>query len=210
METIMDARIRNNRELLIRFLKGAEQKLEFEIDCPMEQRIKFIYSIIFPGFSKIRFNLRFLIARIAQYIDYSPVKVFLYRLIGMKIGKGVFLSPDVILDPHFPELIDIGDYAIIGWGTHLFCHDFSGSKYYVGRITIGKGAVIGGFSVVRGGVTIGENAQVASTCIVYKDVPQNYYLDSVVLLNRALVEVYRQDIGAADTGAEKALEETNK
>ena len=135
-----------------------------------------------------------MIARISQYIDYSPVKVFLYRLTGMKIGKGVFLSPDVILDPHFPELIEIGDYAIIGWGTYLFCHEYNVGKYRLGRITIGKGAVIGGFSVIRGGVTIGENAQVASTCIVYKDVPENYYLDSVILLNRALVDVYRRDI----------------
>jgi acetyltransferase-like isoleucine patch superfamily enzyme len=99
----------------------------------------------------------------------------------------------VILDPHFPELINIGDYVIIGWGTHLFCHDYDGKTYRLGRITIGKGAVIGGFSIIRGGVTIGENAQVASTCIVYKDVPENYYLDSVILLNRALVDVYRED-----------------
>jgi acetyltransferase-like isoleucine patch superfamily enzyme len=111
----------------------------------------------------------------------------------MKIGRGVFLSPDVILDPHFPELIEIQDYAIIGWGTHLFCHEYNGGTYRLGRIVVGRGAVIGGFSLIRGGVTIGEKAQVASTCIVYKDVPNNYYLDSVILLNRALLDVYKDD-----------------
>ena len=190
---MMQEKIRANRELLRAFLRGKEPKLEFEVDCGIEERIKFIYSVIFPGGRKILFYFRFLIARIAQYIDYSPAKVFLYRLIGMKIGKGAFLSPDVILDPHFPELIEIGDYAIIGWGTHLFCHEYSGDKYRLGRIVIGRGAVIGGFSVIRGGVAIGENAQVASTCIVYKDVPNNYYLDSVILLHRALLEVYKED-----------------
>ncbi len=189
----MQKKITANRELLSDFLNGSEPSLEFGIDCGIEERIRFIYSIIFPGAEKYLFYLRFLIARIAQYIDYSPVKVFLYRLIGMKIGKGVFLSPDVILDPHYPGLIRIDDYAIIGWGTHLFCHEYSGDKYRVGRITIGRGAVVGGHSVIRSGVTIGENAQVASMCIVYKDVPNNYYLDSVILLNRALLDVYREE-----------------
>lgn len=186
-------KIRANREVLLTFLRGRERTSEFAVDCGVEDRIEFIYSVIFPGRAKYLFYLRFLTARIAQYIDYSPAKVFLYRLIGMKIGKGVFLSPDVILDPHFPGLIEINDHAIIGWGTHLFCHEFSGDKYRIGRISVGRGAVVGGFSMIRGGVTIGENAQIASTCIVYKDVPNNYYLDSVVLLNRALFDVYRED-----------------
>jgi acetyltransferase-like isoleucine patch superfamily enzyme len=186
-------KIKTNRDLFLNFLSGKEKTLEFGIDCGMEDRIRFIYAVIFPGRKKYVFYLRFLIARIAYYIDYSPAKVALYRLIGMKIGKGVFLSPDVILDPHFPELIEINDYAIVGWGTHLFCHEYNGDKYRLGRITVGRGAVIGGFSIIRGGVVIGENAQVASTCIVYKDVPNNYYLDSVILLNRALLEVYKED-----------------
>lgn len=175
------------------FLSGNAMKFEFAINCKPQDRIRYIYSIVFPGFRKYRFYLIFLIARIAQYIDYSPAKVLLYRLIGMKIGKGAFISPDVILDPHFPELIEIGDHAIIGWGTHLFTHDFSGTTYHAGRIKIGAGAVIGGFSIIRGGVVIGDNAQIASTCIVYKDVPNNYYMESVILLNRALVEVYRDE-----------------
>ena len=40
---------------------------------------------------------------------------------------------------------------------------------------------------------IGANAQIASTCIVYKDVPDNYYLDTAIVLNRALLEIYREE-----------------
>jgi acetyltransferase-like isoleucine patch superfamily enzyme len=184
------------RSQLIEFLAGQEKKFEFDIDCEPAQRIRFIYSIIFPGSKKIRFYLRFFIARLAQYLDYSPLKCLLYSSIGMQIGKGVFISPDVILDPHFPQLIEIEDYVILGWGAHLFTHEFSGAKYRLGRIHIGAGAVIGGFTMIRGGVRIGPNAQVASTCIVYKDVPENYFLDSVVLLNKALLEVYKEDLHA--------------
>lgn len=193
MNGTLNEKIRANRKLFLDFLHGNGKKLEFDIDCRLEERVSFIYSIIFPGLDKYFFYFKFFLARIAQYIDYSPIKVFLYRLIGMKIGKGVYIAADVILDPHFPELIEINDYAIIGWGTHIFTHEFDGVKYRLGRISIGKGAVIGGFSLIRGGVTIGENAKVSSACIVYKDVPNNYYLDSVILLNRALLEVYKED-----------------
>lgn len=193
MDADTGEQVRLLREKFLAFLAGKEQCLELPMAFPIERRIRLIYSVILPGARKYLFYLRFLIARIAHSIDHSAMKVALYRLIGMKIGKGVFLSPEVVLDPHYPGLIEIGDYAIIGWGTSLFCHDYDGQTYRVGRIRIGRGAVIGGFSVIRSGVTIGENAQVASTCIVYKDVPENYYLDSVVLLNRALVDAYRED-----------------
>lgn len=180
---------------LAAFLGGEARRFEFAVDCGIEERIDFIYAVVFPGLARVRFYLRFAVARLAGAIDWSPLKVRLYRLIGMRIGAGVFISPGVILDPHFPSLIEIGDYAIIGWGTHLFTHEFTGSRYSVGRIRIGRGAVIGGFSLVRGGVIIGDGAEVASTCIVYRDVPDNYCIDSVILLNRALVDVYRRERG---------------
>lgn len=175
------------------FLKGSAKSFEFPITCALQDRICHIYGVIFPGFTRFRFYGRFIIARLAQHIDYSPFKVFLYRRIGIKIGKGAFISPDVILDPHFPELIEIGEYAILGWGCHLFTHEFTGSSYRAGRIRVGDGAVIGGFTTLRGGVTIGEKAQVASMSIVYKDVPSNYLIDSVVLLKKSLVDVYREE-----------------
>ena len=193
-DALETAQLAPHRRALAEFLAGSAPTLEFPVACAPAQRIAFIYSVIFPGWKKLGFYGRFLLCRIARSIDYSPLKVLLYRWAGFRIGRGVFISPDVILDPHFPQLIEIGDHAIIGWGTHLFTHEFSGNRYRLGRISIGAGAVIGGFSIVRGGVRIGANAQIASTCIVYKDVPENYYLDSVVLLNRALVDVYREEV----------------
>jgi acetyltransferase-like isoleucine patch superfamily enzyme len=182
-----------SRNGLLDFLAGDGMKYEFAIPCPPAQRIDYIYSIVLPGWKKLRFYRNFFVCRLARAIDYSPLKVWLYRRVGFRIGKGAFISPDVILDPHFPELVEIGEHAIIGWGTHLFCHEFDGAKYRLGRIRVGAGAVLGGFSIVRGGVTIGNNAQIASTCIVYKDVPDNYYLDTAIVLNRSLLEIYREE-----------------
>jgi acetyltransferase-like isoleucine patch superfamily enzyme len=151
------------------FLLSQERLWTFQLKVPASQRISAIYSIIFAGKQKYRFYFNFLLARIAQYIDWSPAKVFLYRLIGVKIGKGVFISPDVILDPHFPSLIELQDYVILGWGVKVFTHEFTGGVYRIGRIVIGEETIVGGFSTIRGGVSISAKAEVPPYCIVYKD-----------------------------------------
>lgn len=166
-------KISETREQFQTYLKSREKSFEFVVDYPLADRVANIYQVIFPGRKKYQFYGRFVLARIAQLIDYSPIKVGLYRLMGIKIGKGVFIAPDVILDPHFPTLIEIHDYAILGWGAKLFTHYFSGKTYRAGRIIIGEGAVIGAFSLIRGGVTIGKNAHISVDSLVYKDVPDN-------------------------------------
>lgn len=158
------------RDSIRRFMQTEEPSLSFRVETDLERRIETIYSIIFPGFKKYQFYLNFTLARIAEKIDYSPIKVLIYRLIGMKIGRGVFISADVILDPHFPELIRIGDYAILGWGAKLFTHEYYDDTYRMGRITIGRGAQVGAYSVVRGGVDIGEMAETSPFSVIYKNV----------------------------------------
>jgi acetyltransferase-like isoleucine patch superfamily enzyme len=168
------------RRKLLQFLAGNEKLFSFDVRCEPKDRIRFIYQINFPGFQKIKFYARFFIARMTQYIDYSPIKIFLYRMIGLKIGKGVFISPDVFLDPHFPSMIELGDYCILGWGAKFFAHEYSQGKYRVGRIVIKQGAIIGAFAVIRGGITIGENAEVPYGSTVYKDVPANTFASEYI------------------------------
>jgi acetyltransferase-like isoleucine patch superfamily enzyme len=175
--------IRSLREQVRSFFMGNEREFSFKVMTPLESRISTIYRIIFPGSALVRFYIRFTIARIAQAIDFSPIKVFLYRRIGIRIGKGVFISPDVVIDPHFPSLITLGDYCILGWGVKLFCHDFSENIYRMGRITVGRGATIGGFVIVRGGVDIGEMAEIPAGCMVYKNIPPHTKASQVLSWN---------------------------
>jgi len=158
------------RDRIRHFMGTEESSLSFRIETDLERRIDTIYSVIFPGSKKYRFYLNFTLARLAEKIDYSPFKVLIYRLIGMKIGRGVFISADVILDPHFPELISIGDYAILGWGAKLFTHEYYDNTYRMGRITIGCGAQVGAYSVVRSGVEIGEMAETSPFGAIFKNV----------------------------------------
>jgi serine acetyltransferase len=153
------------------FFQSDEKESSFMVDCELKDRIRFIYKVIFPKGIKYCFYFRFLLARIAFYMDHSSLKVFIYRLLGVKIGKGVFISPDVFIDVHFPKLIRIDDYAILGHGVSIFTHEFISKKYKLGRVYIGKGAVIGAFAVIGSGVSIGEQANITVRSTILKDVP---------------------------------------
>jgi acetyltransferase-like isoleucine patch superfamily enzyme len=73
--------------------------------------------------SKIIFNS--CVITLLKYMPPFELKNTLYkRLLGIKIGKDVAISPDVIFDPFFPELIKIGDHCSIGWGARIFAHEF--------------------------------------------------------------------------------------
>lgn len=152
--------IESSRVKLNNFLNSNRTKFAFRIKCDLKDRIDYIYAVIFPGKQLFFFYLRFVLGRIAEKIDYSPIKVFLYRLMGVKIGEGVFISPSVIIDPHFPKLITIEDYVILGYGARIAAHEQTGMTYYIGRVTIKKGATVGGYASIRRGSTIPEMADV--------------------------------------------------
>ena len=163
----------NNAEIkrtaLTGFIKNGGKKFTFEVDCPLSDRIDYIHSVLFTRFGKLKFYFRHFVAKLAYFIEYSPVKCALYRWIGVNIGKGVFISPDVWIDPHIPSLIEIQDYAIIGFGARIFTHEFSGTTYTVGRVTIEEGAIVGAYAILRGGVTIGYRRTVPMNSVISKD-----------------------------------------
>ena len=153
------------------FFASSEMLYEFVVSCELADRISFIYNAIFPGFRKYLFYFHFFLSRLAYYIDYSPLKVLIYRSMGVKIGKRVFISPKVYIDVHFPQLITIEDDVILGVGTYLFVHDFINQKYRMGRVHIKTGAVIGAFTKISCGVCIGREANLRASSIVVRDVP---------------------------------------
>jgi acetyltransferase-like isoleucine patch superfamily enzyme len=106
-----------------------------------------------------------------QKTPFSSPKILAYRLLGARIGRGVFISPDVGLDLMFPELIDLEDDCFLGLGCHVVSHEYTATSLRLGRVRIGTGAVIGAFSTVRSGVTVGAGATVGFNSYVNRDVP---------------------------------------
>lgn len=108
-----------------------------------------------------------------HYLHSGALKNALLRSIGVKIGKNVFIAATVQLDIQFPELITIEDGAILGMHSHISTHEVTHHHIRLGRVRIGRNALVGGQATVRSGVTVGENSVVAMRAFVTADVPPN-------------------------------------
>lgn len=88
-------------------------------------------------------------------------------------GKNVFINHSAILSASGG--IEFKDGVMIAPGIRIATinHDMSErhTKYYYGKVTIGKNAWIGMNVTICPGVTIGEYAVVAAGAVVTKDVP---------------------------------------
>ncbi len=123
-----------------------------------------------------------IIIEMAKYMPLS-VKNAMYRLIGIRVGKNAAISYRVMFDVLFPELIEIGDNTIIGYGCLLTAHEFLINELRLGKVKVGKNALVGANSTVLAGVTIGDNATVSAMSLVNKDVPANAFVGGVPARN---------------------------
>jgi hypothetical protein len=99
-----------------------------------------------------------------EFITPTPMNVLFYKMMGMKIGKGVHLNTTNISDPC---LIQIEDKVTIGGSVHLIAHYASKGYLIVDRVKIGKGATLGLKATVMGDVVIGEGAVIAPHEVVF-------------------------------------------
>jgi acetyltransferase-like isoleucine patch superfamily enzyme len=112
----------------------------------------------------------------AWFAPHTSIRVLFHRLRGVDIGKGVEIGYFCIIGNVNPNMIHIGDKAVITARVTLLEHD--NAHYYThggavrcGDVHIGVGAFIGIGSVVMPGVTIGARAIVGALSIVKADVP---------------------------------------
>lgn len=114
----------------------------------------------------------------------NPLKIrpAIYRTIGCKVGKGVFIGANVSIDSGNADLIEIGDHVHIAGHSILLCHKKDLSSYFAGddyaqlpykkqKIVLKKGCAIGTGTLILPGVTVGEGAIVGAFSLVTKDIP---------------------------------------
>lgn len=123
-----------------------------------------------------------MLSGMARFTIIPKLRVLIYKIMGVKIGKNVFIGLDCILDSSFPELINIEDNVVTSFRIMLICHSISSesagtiqktNNRVVSAITLKEGCYIGAGAIILPGVTIGRNAIVAAGAVVTKDVGDN-------------------------------------
>jgi bifunctional N-acetylglucosamine-1-phosphate-uridyltransferase/glucosamine-1-phosphate-acetyltransferase GlmU-like protein len=121
--------------------------------------------------AKMWFYLKATLLLTTLKLPFNKPKVALLRRLGARVGRHVYLSADVWIDPTFPQLLTIEDDVMVGVGVKIALHEFGPDYFSAGRVTLRQGAVIGGFALIRHGVEIGAGAVVAGGAAVGRDVP---------------------------------------
>jgi len=92
-----------------------------------------------------------------EFLTPSPLNVLFYKMMGMKIGRGVVINTTNISDP---SLIELGDYVTIGGSAHLLAHYGQKGYLILSPVKIGNNTTIGLKASVMGGATVGADCSV--------------------------------------------------
>lgn len=130
---------------------------------------------------KMKIIFRRLLTLILQDLSFFapwPVRSYLHRARGAKIGKNVFIGSLVILEETYPEYITIEDNVQVSAGAKIVTHDSSFENAfrghipaYIAPVILRRNAYIGSGAVILPGVTVGESAIVGAGAVVVSDIP---------------------------------------
>ena len=123
--------------------------------------------------------LNFIVIEVTKIIPSLSLKRILLSSLGMKVGKNAAIGLGVQFDIFFPELIELGENCIIGYGATVLAHEFLIEELRTGKVRIGKNVMIGANSTVLPGVNIGDNSTVSACSLVNKDIPVGAFVGGV-------------------------------
>lgn len=121
----------------------------------------------------------FWLIELAKYSPSLALKRAMYRLTGMKVGRDASVGAGAMFDFFFPELIEVGENCVIGYGSLILAHEFLVEEYRTGKVVIGKDAMIGANCTVLPGVKIGDGAKVSAMSLVNCDVPKGAFYGGI-------------------------------
>ncbi len=95
----------------------------------------------------------------------TPFKSVISRMLGAKLGKGVFDDGCGLTEK---TLVEIGDYCTLNEESTLQCHSMEEGVFKADHIKVGNGCTLGINSFAHYGVTIGDNAILAADSFLMK------------------------------------------
>jgi len=108
--------------------------------------------------------------RLARISPSLSLKLWLYRMMGIRVGSNVSIALEVTMDVLFPQLIEIGDNTIIGFNTTILCHEFLIKEYVTGPVVIGRDVMVGANTTILPGIKIANGSVVSAHSLVNSDV----------------------------------------
>ena len=126
----------------------------------------------FPQRSLLSGLLKRFLQLIALYIPgESSLRVLLHRWRGVRVGKGVYIGTDVLIETSFPEWVSIGNYVSISPRAMILAHiqelpPRRGEHANYLSVRIEDDVHIGPGAILLPNVTIGHGAVVAAGSVV--------------------------------------------
>lgn len=128
---------------------------------------------------RCRFFRSWFLHVLAYSSPYSDFVIRMQRARGIKIGKNCHISPYVLFDLLYPELITIENNVTVGSNALIFTHVNPTANLFLKKtyprkvepVKIKSGAVLFPGCIITAGVTIGENSMVGAGSVVFEDVP---------------------------------------
>ena len=133
--------------------------------------------------------------RALRYIRHLLVKsatwlnAFRYRLLGVKIGKGSYISIHAHIDVRRGRVI-LGDYVEIASGSYVLSHTGYQPEQAEEATVLEDNVKVFVNAVILPGIKVGKNSIVGAGAVVMKDVPP----DVMVLGNPARVIKHLADV----------------
>lgn len=98
-----------------------------------------------------------------DFITPTPLNILFFKMMGMKIGRGVMINTSNISDPC---LITLEDNVTIGGSATIFGHYAQGGFLILAPVVIKQGATIGLKASIMGDAIIGEKVTVKPHAVV--------------------------------------------
>lgn len=111
-------------------------------------------------------------------LNIALTRVLYYKILGVRLGKGVMLGRCNIADPLLTQL---QDGAILGDGCSLGGHVITGNRILIKGSIVGKNATVGAHSAIFPGMQLGDNSVIAPLARVAAStkIPPNEYWDGI-------------------------------
>jgi acetyltransferase-like isoleucine patch superfamily enzyme len=130
---------------------------------------------------KCKFLKTWILHSLAYASPLSNFVIKMQRARGVKIGNFCHISPYVMIDLVYPQLVKIEDNVTIGSNSMVFAHvnptaNIELKKIYprkVAPVNIKRGAVIFPGCIITAGITIGQNSLIGAGSVVGEDIPDN-------------------------------------